>query len=116
MIATIGKGIALAFIAALYGTSGSGVMAAQTGCLARVTADVHAIEAPDAVMHKGPWTQITQVRISKTDGSISYCAHGDYCFPSGSIEIYTPCKIDTDIIPEPPNVEAVIDTWDHYTR
>lgn len=36
---------------------------------------------------------VTQVRVAKKDGSATYCAHGDYCFPAAALELVGPCRI-----------------------
>lgn len=63
---------------------------AQNGrrCLAIVKARTPATENPNAVLRQGErWGPVTQVRINKQTGAMSYCARGDYCYKSNNIEV-----------------------------
>ena len=63
-------------------------------CMARVVQDVGADEEPASVIHKGGalFGPVTQVKINRKTGRASYCAHGDYCYGSGAMDIAAPCR------------------------
>jgi uncharacterized protein len=72
-------------------------------CMARVRSDTPAVESPSAILKKGEeWGPVTQVRVNKKSGEISYCAHGDYCYRASGIELFAciisakPDSEDTD--------------------
>jgi len=72
---------------------------AQTGmrrCIVRAVSPTGAIEIPESVMAAGSlFGPITQIRVERSTGRISFCAHGSYCYPSTNLEFVTPCKIDS---------------------
>jgi hypothetical protein len=69
-------------------------------CMAVFRADTSAMENPAAVMKAGQgWGPITQVRVTKSNGQMSYCAHGDYCYPAIGVVIVSACVISDKPIP-----------------
>jgi uncharacterized protein len=63
-------------------------------CTAKVIANTAAIEDSAGVLKRGEaWNPVTQVKVDKKTGAMSYCAHGDYCYPATSIEL-SACAID----------------------
>jgi hypothetical protein len=63
-------------------------------CMVKVVKASPAIENPASVLKAGQlYGPITQVRIVKKDGAVSYCAHGDYCVPAAALELVSPCLI-----------------------
>lgn len=70
-----------------------GAQAAER-CMVRANKPTGAIEDPAAVMKAGTnFGPITQVRINKNSGQVSYCAHGSYCYPSTWLSFVSPCRI-----------------------
>ena len=66
--------------------------------MTRIIADVAAEEAPEEVKSKsnklfGP---VTQIRINKKTGRMTYCAKNSYCYWSNAFEFVTPCRIKRD--------------------
>lgn len=80
-------------LAALVVASPAG---AADRCMARVVRDVGSDEEPASVMHKGGalFGPVTQVKLNRKTGRASYCAHGDYCYGSGAMDVVTPCRFD----------------------
>ncbi|MBS0521452.1 MAG: hypothetical protein JSR90_22330 [Proteobacteria bacterium] len=65
-------------------------------CMARVVRPTAAVEDPSSVLRAGEvFGPITQVQVDRRNGKISYCAHGDYCYPSTNLEFMSPCRIDS---------------------
>ncbi|MGI3900529.1 MAG: hypothetical protein ACRYGP_28330 [Janthinobacterium lividum] len=75
-------------------------------CMARVLRDVGADEEPASVMHKGGhlFGPITQVKIGRKTGRASYCAHGDYCYGSGAMDMAAPCRFDQSDFSDDENI------------
>ena len=81
-------------------------------CIAEYNSDTHAVEDPSAIAKKGEKIQITQMRVDKHTGAASFCAHGDYCYPTSGLDIITPCKISA--LPDPDMLDADVDEWFYY--
>lgn len=76
-------------------SAGHGPVWAAPPCMTRVTRATAAIENPQGVKRAGSvFGPVTQVRVEKARGRISYCAHGSSCYPSTFLEFTTPCRIE----------------------
>jgi len=63
-------------------------------CMTRVIEPTGAIQNPESVMRAGEtFGPITQARVDRKTGRLSYCAKGSYCYPSGNLEFMTSCRI-----------------------
>ena len=68
----------------------------NTRCIARVISRTTAVQSPETVLERGEeWGPLTQVRVDQKHGTVSYCAHGDYCYDSYAIQVFN-CKIDAN--------------------
>src|SRR4051794_9834070 len=57
-------------------------------CLTLVKARTPSVENPAASLSPGEhWGPVTQVRVNKRNGAMSYCAHGDYCYSASGLEL-----------------------------
>jgi hypothetical protein len=66
-------------------------------CIAKVTRDVAARENPAAVIRRGKiFGPVTQLSLDPATGETAYCAHGGNCYPSGSLDIVSPCTFYGD--------------------
>lgn len=77
----------------------AGAVEAKEGhCMARIIADVAAEEAPEQVKSKSnaEFGPITQIKVNKKTGKMTYCASNSYCYVSNAFEITTPCRIKRD--------------------
>lgn len=67
----------------------------RPACMITVVAPTHATENSKATMAKGTsWGPATQMRTDLADGRVSYCAHGDCCYPADHLRFVTPCTPD----------------------
>ena len=89
--------IVMGMIAFVAVASPTGAKAAPN-CMARVLADVPAEEAPEQVKSKqsGTFGPVTQIKVEKKTGKMTYCAKTSYCYGSNSFEIATPCRLKLD--------------------
>ena len=94
-------------LAALVVTAGPAMAADR--CMARVVRDVGADEEPASVMHKGGalFGPVTQVKIIRKTGRASYCAHGDYCYGSGAMDIVASCRFDQSDFNDDDNIYLI---------
>ena len=71
---------------------------AEPNCMARVLADVPALEAAEQVKSKqsGTFGPITQIKVEKSSGKMFYCAANTYCYGSNAFQITTPCRLKLD--------------------
>ena len=67
-------------------------------CMTRILADVGAEEAPEQVKSKsnGEFGPVTQIKVNKQTGRMSYCGKDTYCYWSNAFEFTTPCRIKRD--------------------
>ena len=72
--------------------------AKDVNCMARILMDVPAEEAPEQVKSKSnkEFGPITEIRVNKTSGKMTYCGAGTYCYNSNAFELVTPCRIKRD--------------------
>jgi hypothetical protein len=99
--------LALSVVALLLGCQ---VSSADTPrCLALFNSDTPAIEDSDSVAEKGGTIKISLYRVNKKTGAASFCAHGDYCYPTSGLDIITPCTIP--VSPDPPIGKAFEEEW-----
>lgn len=78
----------LAFAASAQGSP----TASRAACMMTVLSPTPAVENAHAVIPKGTlWGPATQMRIGSADGHVTYCAHGDYCYPADHLRFVTPC-------------------------
>lgn len=89
----------LAVFLALSGTA----WAKPIRCSVSVIRDVGAEEAPDSVMHRGErdFGPITQVRVNKKTGRMTYCAHGSFCYAASAFDFTSPCRLEPDSFDDP---------------
>lgn len=84
----------LASLAVVLSASTVPAWAAQR-CMTRVTRATAAIENPEGVIRAGSvFGPVTQLRMERKTGRISYCAHGSSCYPSTFLEFTTRCRIE----------------------
>src|SRR4051812_45958691 len=70
--------------------------ARQERCMVRVVKATGATEDPSSVMKPGEiFGPITALRVDKSNGRISYCAHGSYRYPSTNLDFVSPCRIES---------------------
>jgi hypothetical protein len=78
-------------------SAGATAADAAPRCIAKVTKDVAARENPAAVMHRGKtFGPVTQLSLDPGTGETAYCSHGGNCYPSGSLDIVSPCTFYGD--------------------
>jgi hypothetical protein len=67
-------------------------------CMAHIVMDVPAEEAPEQVKSKSnnEFGPITQIKVNKKTGKMTYCAANSYCYNSNAFELVTPCRIKRD--------------------
>jgi len=108
------KAVVVGAIAAIV--MGGSSLSAETSqrCLAKFTSDTRAVENPDAVVHSGFVIQVTELRIDRVTGAASFCAHGDYCYPVGGLELVTKCSFQTSPDPEIAKIDP--STWFYYPQ
>ena len=70
---------------------------AREDCSVRVVKNVGAEEAPDSVLNRGAtdYGPVTQVRVNKKTGRMTFCAHGSYCYASSAFAFTSPCRLST---------------------
>jgi hypothetical protein len=85
--------LCLAF--AVLATGGQAVASGRAAaCSMRATKDTPALENPRAVLKAGQtFGPATQLRVNRSDGSLSLCAHGDYCYPAENLRFTSPCRV-----------------------
>lgn len=68
---------------------------AEADCMARVLADVPALEAPEEVKSRrsGTFGPITEIKVDKSSGKMFYCSGTSYCYDSNAFRITTPCRL-----------------------
>ncbi len=78
--------------------AGSGAARADDHCMARILADVPALEAPEQVKSKGSGTfgPLSEIKVDKRSGRMYYCAVNTYCYDSNAFELTTPCRFKLD--------------------
>ena len=83
--------------AALAG-AGSGAARAEGNCMARVLADVPALEAPEQVKSKtsGTFGPLSAIKVDKRSGKMFYCSATSYCYDSNAFQLTTPCRFKLD--------------------
>lgn len=83
--------------AALAG-AGPGAARADDHCMARILADVPALEAPEQVKSKGSGTfgPLSEIKVDKRSGRMYYCAVNTYCYDSNAFQLTTPCRFKLD--------------------
>lgn len=87
----------MAFILYTLLLAGTSAANAASRCVAKVTKDVAARENPAAVMRRGKtFGPVTQLSLDPATGETAYCAHGGNCYPSGSLDIVSPCTFYGD--------------------
>ena len=71
---------------------------AEPHCMTRILMDVPAEEAPEEVMSKsnGDFGPVTQVKVNKRTGRMTYCAGKSYCYNSNAFEFTSPCRLKLD--------------------
>ena len=71
---------------------------ADPNCIARILADVPALEASEQVKSKrnGTFGPITHIKVNKKYGKMYYCAEHSYCYDSNAFKIATPCRFKLD--------------------
>ena len=76
----------------------SGAARAEDHCMARVLADVPALEAPEQVKSKssGAFGPLSAVKVDKRSGKMFYCAVDSYCYDSNAFQLTTPCRFKLD--------------------
>jgi hypothetical protein len=72
--------------------------AADEHCMARIIADVPAEEAPEQMKSKSnkDFGPVTQIKVNKKTGKMTFCGHNTYCYNSNAFELVTPCRIKRD--------------------
>ncbi|WP_237480664.1 hypothetical protein [Lichenibacterium dinghuense] len=92
----------LAVLAPLCGSAmlvaGSGTARADANCMARLLADVPALEAPEQVKSKssGTFGPLSAVKVDKRTGKMFYCSVNTYCYDSNAFQLTTPCRFKLD--------------------
>lgn len=88
------------------------VQAKEAHCMARMIMDAPAAEAPEEVRSKsnGDFGPITQIKVNKKTGQMTYCAANSYCYVANAFELITPCRIKRDI------VESTDTFFSYFTR
>lgn len=88
---------------ALLVMSTQGTCFGRERCSVRVIKNAGAEEAPESLMRKGQtdYGLITQVRVNKKTGRMTYCAHGSYCYAASALEITSPCTLLPDSFDDP---------------
>lgn len=74
-------------------------------CMARILADVSAVEAPEQVKSKsnGVFGPVTQIKVNRDSGRMFYCAKNSYCYDSNAFELISACRIKLDKSLHDPN-------------
>ena len=67
-------------------------------CMTRILADVPAEEAPEQIKSKsnGDFGPVTQIKVNRKTGRMSYCAENSYCYNSNAFEFTSPCRLKLD--------------------
>lgn len=78
--------------------AGSGPARADDHCMARILADVPALEAPEQVKSKssGTFGPLSEIKVNKRSGRMYYCAVNTYCYDSNAFQLTTPCRFKLD--------------------
>lgn len=81
---------------ALFGAAPAA--AGEDHCMARILADVPALEAPEQVKSKqsGIFGPLSAVKVDKRGGKMYYCTLNSYCYDSNAFELTTPCRFKLD--------------------
>lgn len=92
--------LTLLFLCLLAGVAQARPTVPRAACMMTALAPTHAVENPQATLARGAtWGPATQMRIARADGRVSYCAHGDYCYPAERLRFTTPCTPDATPMP-----------------
>ena len=85
-------------LAAAFILSAVPAMAKEPHCMARIISDVPAEEAPEQIKSKnnGDFGPITQMKVNRRTGKLTYCGHDTYCYSSNAFELISPCRIKRD--------------------
>ncbi len=72
--------------------------AGDANCMARILADVPALEAPEQVKSKssGTFGPLSAVKVDKRSGKMFYCSATSYCYDSNAFQLTTPCRFKLD--------------------
>lgn len=78
--------------------AGPGAARADDHCMARILADVPALEAPEQVKSKssGTFGPLSEIKVNKRTGRMYYCAVNTYCYDSNAFQLTTPCRFKLD--------------------
>lgn len=78
--------------------AGTGAARAEDHCMARLLADVPALEAPEQVKSKssGTFGPLSAVKVDKRSGKMFYCSATSYCYDSNAFQLTTPCRFKLD--------------------
>jgi hypothetical protein len=89
--------LALLGTAVLLG-AGAGTARADPNCMARLLADVPALEAPEQVKSKqsGTFGPLSAIKVDKRNGKMYYCSATSYCYDSNAFQLTTPCRFKLD--------------------
>ena len=63
-------------------------------CAVKVIKNVGAEDDPSSVLPKGSqeFGPVTEVRVLKNDGRMSYCAHGSFCYSAAAFDFISGCR------------------------
>lgn len=88
----------LLLLAAALPAAGMGTARADSNCMARILADVPALEAPEQVKSKqsGTFGPLSMVKVDKRSGRMYFCSANSYCYDSNAFQLTTSCRFKLD--------------------